>query len=89
MDNVPVGILGDSPGETLVLLTRRYKAVKIPVVPGRTYVQPSRPISMPKWDYTNPDGLQEAYDLGQVDGARFMRMQTRREQRRRLAPGAS
>ena len=40
VDNVPVCALDDAPGATLVLLTRRYRA--LPDIPGRTYVQPSR-----------------------------------------------
>jgi predicted acylesterase/phospholipase RssA len=66
-DNVPVAAAG--PGPTLVLLTRRYRA--LPAHPARTYVQPSRPVPVASWDYTDPDGLQAAFDLGLRDGAAF------------------
>jgi hypothetical protein len=71
IDNVPVSALGDSGGNTLILLTRQYPIKKIPRVPGRTYVQPSEPIPISKWDYTSPDGLQRAYDLGRHDAKEF------------------
>ena len=70
VDNVPVCALDDAPGETLVLLTRRYPA--LPAVPGRTYIQPSETIPVSAWDYTSPDGLQFAYDLGRRDGEAFV-----------------
>lgn len=73
VDNVPVSILDGSEEPTLVLLTRKYDPARIPRVPNRTYVQPSRPIPISKWDYTNPEGLQEAYDLGRADGTAFCR----------------
>jgi len=70
VDNVPVCALDDAPGETLVMLTRRYPA--LPDIPGRTYVQPSMKIPVSAWDYTNADGLQFAYDLGRRDGEAFV-----------------
>lgn len=73
VDNVPVGILDGTEEPALVLLTRNYDPARIPAVSNRTYVQPSRPISVSKWDYTNPEGLQEAYDLGRADGEAFCR----------------
>jgi predicted acylesterase/phospholipase RssA len=71
VDNVPVCALDDAPGETLVMLTRRYPA--LPSIPGRTYVQPSMKIPVSAWDYTNADGLQFAYDLGRRDGEAFVK----------------
>jgi len=70
IDNVPVCALDNDPGETLVLLTRRYKA--LPTIAGRTYVMPSRPIPVDAWDYTKPHGLQETFDLGRRDGETFL-----------------
>ncbi|MGE5361688.1 MAG: patatin-like phospholipase family protein [Bacteroidales bacterium] len=70
IDNVPVCALGDSPGRTLVMLTRRYRT--LPDIPGRTYVQPSMEIPLGAWDYTNADGLQIAYDLGRRDAEAFL-----------------
>ncbi|HYR01650.1 MAG TPA: patatin-like phospholipase family protein [Casimicrobiaceae bacterium] len=71
VDNVPVDAWGEAPGRTLVLLTRRYR--RLPVHPARTYVQPSMPVPVSSWDYTNPAGLQAGYDLGRRDGETFVR----------------
>jgi predicted acylesterase/phospholipase RssA len=70
-DNVPVEALGDAPGRTLILLTRRYR--RLPVHRSRCYAQPSVTVPVSSWDYTNPRGLQAAYDLGRRDGERFVR----------------
>lgn len=72
IDNVPEKALTDLNGTILYLLTRRYSAKTIPVIPGRTYVQPSRPVGISKWDYTSPGGIQDAYDLGREDGRAFL-----------------
>jgi hypothetical protein len=69
-DNVPVAALADAPGRTLVLLTRRFR--RLPAHDGRIYVQPSAPIAVSGWDYTDPAGLQAAFDLGRRDGAAFV-----------------
>ncbi|MBU2549951.1 MAG: patatin-like phospholipase family protein [Proteobacteria bacterium] len=71
VDNVPVRALDPDDGPALVLLTRLYRPELLPQSPTRRYVQPSRPISVAKWDYTNPQGFQDAYDLGRRDGERF------------------
>src|SRR6266550_4026084 len=55
VDNVPVGPIEPieaAGGRTLVLLTRIYR--RVPKMPGRTYVQPSRPIGAKQFDVTNP-----------------------------------
>lgn len=70
IDNVPMCALDDAPGETLVLLSRPH--ARLPEVPGRTYVQPSEPVGISAWDYTSPNGLQKAYDLGRRDGEAFV-----------------
>jgi predicted acylesterase/phospholipase RssA len=70
-DNVPVAALGDAPGPTLVLLARRYR--RLPLHASRVYVQPSTAVPVSSWDYTNPAGLQAAYDLGRRDGETFAR----------------
>ncbi len=68
IDNVPVAALPEEyRSDALVLLTRKYSPDKIPAVPGRTYVQPSVPIPITKWDYTNPGGLKDAHDIGMRD----------------------
>jgi len=75
IDNVPVYAVEDDTagGDVLVLLTRRYGEKSIPRVPGRVYVQPSSEPPVSKWDYTNPDGLQKAYDMGRRDGDVFVK----------------
>jgi len=75
IDNVPVFTLGEDEkkGRTLVLLTRIYKADTIPRTRERLYLQPSVTPAVSKWDYTNPAGLQAAYDLGKKDGETFIK----------------
>jgi predicted acylesterase/phospholipase RssA len=75
VDNVPVCALDDAPGATLVLLTRRYPA--LPDIAGRTYVQPSAKVPVSAWDYTSPEGIQSAYDLGRRDGEGFLKTRRR------------
>jgi predicted acylesterase/phospholipase RssA len=72
VDNVPVDAVTGA-RSTLVLLTRPFPEAAIPDVPGRTYVQPSRPAPVAKWDYTSPGKVQETYDLGRRDGEAFAR----------------
>jgi predicted acylesterase/phospholipase RssA len=69
VSNVPIGGIEPATGNTLVLLTRQYR--KLPTVAGRTYVQPSKPIPVAAWDYTNADAVQSAFDLGRWDGEMF------------------
>jgi len=73
IDNVPERIINTSRQKILILLTRKYAKNKIPDVKGRTYVQPSQPITIKKWDYTNPKGIQEAFDLGKKDAESFIK----------------
>jgi len=70
IDSVPASLAEGRAGTTLVLLSKRYKK-PLPEVKGRVYVQPSAPIGIDKFDYANPVGLQQAYDLGVRDGQRF------------------
>lgn len=75
IDNVPVSVIGEDAGKgrMLVLMSRIHRADRIPQTPDRIYVQPSVPPAVSKWDYTNPSGLQSAYDLGKKDGETFIR----------------
>jgi len=73
IDNVPYRAIEDAGGKTLFLLTRWYPDKTLPSISDHTYAQPSRPIAISKWDYTNPDGLRDAYELGREDGKRFRR----------------
>jgi len=72
VDNVPIHAIRPEEIPCLVLLTRRYPAHRIRGIAGRTYIQPSRPIPVSKWDYTHPESLQAAWDLGRRDGERFL-----------------
>ena len=70
-DNVPAAAVDADDGPTLVLLTRRY--LRLPRHPARVYVQPSAPVPVSAWDYTDAEGLQAAFDLGRRDGEEFVR----------------
>jgi len=83
VDNVPVEPLRNleaQGGRSLVLLTRLYKAV--PLLPNRTYVQPSVPIRVKQFDVTDPAGIRHAYELGLKDGGTFARSLSSRKARR-------
>lgn len=69
VSNVPTGGIADADGLTLVLLTRPFAS--LPAIAGHTYVQPSQPIPVHVWDYTNDSALQASYDLGRRDGESF------------------
>jgi predicted acylesterase/phospholipase RssA len=70
VDNAPVAAV-EPAQSVLVLLTRPCPRDSLPRVPGRTYVQPSEPLPIDKWDYTSPEGVRGAYELGRRDGAAF------------------
>ena len=72
VDNVPLLALGPGEGPTLVLLSRRYPPHLLRGHAGVTYLQPSRPVGISKWDYTNPQGIQDAFDLGRRDAESFL-----------------
>ncbi len=71
VDNVPIHGVENEPGKTLVLLTRPYK--NLPQHPERVYVQPSVKLPVVSWDYTNPGGVQAAYDQGVKDAQSFLK----------------
>jgi len=71
-DNAPVDAVGDGP--TIVLLTRPF--ARLPAHPLRTYVQPSRPVPVASWDYTDPAGLDAAFALGRRDAVRWCGIRT-------------
>lgn len=75
IDNVPVSVIGNDAknGKMLVLMSRIHRADRIPQTAERLYVQPSVTPPVSKWDYTNPAGLQSAYDLGKKDGETFIK----------------
>ncbi len=67
-DNVPVAALPECE-RILVLLTKHYR--EVPNTERVHYVQPSEPIPIGGWDYTDPVALQKSYDLGRRDGEQF------------------
>ncbi|MDX1733898.1 MAG: patatin-like phospholipase family protein, partial [Halioglobus sp.] len=70
IDNVPAHLADGREGRTLVLLSKRYRQ-PLPPPAQRVYVQPSRPILIDKFEYADPQGLQDTYDLGVDDGVAF------------------
>ena len=72
IENIPVRLAADQPGRTLVLTSRKYEQ-PLPSTKRVTWVQPSQPIKIDKFDYANPEGLQETFDLGVRDGRAFGR----------------
>lgn len=70
-DNAPVHGVPDNSGDTLILLTRPYRF--IPPVAGRHYLAPSERPPVSSWDYTNPKGIQDTFDLGRRDGERLLK----------------
>lgn len=78
VDNAPVHVVQPA-HHTLVLLTWHRPQASLPRIPGRTYVQPSQPVPIEKWDYTSAERVQRTYDLGRRDGEAFARGQRRIE----------
>jgi len=76
--NVPTEGLFAAPGQTLVLLTRRFPT--LPSVAGRVYMQPSQTIPASAWDYTDAAAVQSTFDLGRRDGERFCAALTARRE---------
>ena len=75
VDPVPVDLVADVPGQTLVLTTRTYNR-KTPVfaLDGRLYVQPSVPLPVGSWDFTSPQRFLKAYEQGRVDAESFLKL---------------
>lgn len=77
VDNVPVDALDATPGNVLVLVTRLYPRPRRFVMQSggqrRLYLQPSQRVPISSWDYTRPDAMTHAYDLGRRDGETFLR----------------
>ncbi|MFP4474102.1 MAG: patatin-like phospholipase family protein [Desulfatibacillaceae bacterium] len=75
VDNVPLYALDDvrRPGESvLVMLTRALPGGGAPDTADVTYVWPSRPIRINKWDYTNPEGQRRALEQGRRDAEAYL-----------------
>lgn len=75
LDPVPVDLVADVPGQTLVLTTRPYNR-KAPVfaMEGRLYVQPSVPLAAASWDFTSPRRFLKTYEQGRADAESFLRL---------------
>lgn len=73
IDSVPVKFLPKKE-KSLILLTKRYDT--LPQCEHYHYIQPSEVIPVDKWDYTSPDKLQIAYELGKKDGLNFLHQQS-------------
>ncbi len=73
VDNVPLAALGPKAGRTLVLLSRPYKPGALPKDPEIVYMQPSAPVPVAKWDYTSWQRIHRAYEMGRLDGERYLR----------------
>lgn len=75
IDPVPVRLVSDVPGPTLVLTTRRY-AKKTPVfaADGCLYVQPSSPVAASGWDFTSPKRFLKTYEQGRQDAEAFLKL---------------
>ncbi len=74
IDRIPVGTVADVPGQTLVLMARRYPSLA-PVFArdGLLYVQPSETLAVSGWDYTSAARFQKTFDLGRRDGEAFLK----------------
>ncbi len=72
IENIPIRLAAQQPGKTLVLASRHYHH-ELPSTDRLIWVQPSEPIRIDKFDYANPDGLQETFELGLRDGRTFGR----------------
>lgn len=67
--NIPIDGIPSDGIETLVLLTHHFQ--RLPTLDGSIYVQPSQPIQVGTWDYTDARALQATFDLGRRDGEAF------------------
>lgn len=77
VDNVPVDALDATPGNVLVLVTRLYPRPRRFVIETggqrRLYLQPSQRVPISSWDYTKPEAMTHAYELGRRDAEAFLR----------------
>lgn len=68
VDAVPVRALGPAAraGAVLVFLNRPHPAERLG--DNVRYLAPSAPVPIHKWDYTSPDRVRRAFDMGRRDG---------------------
>ncbi len=67
VDNAPAFVADALPGarRNLVLLTRPYRDDLTGVRGSRLYVAPTGPVPAGRWDYTRPEGVEEAVTMGE------------------------
>ena len=72
-DNVPASIPERDPAvkRNLVILTRPYPDGVVGEKGSRLYLQPSGPIPIERWDYTEKAGVEATLELGRADAERF------------------
>ncbi len=69
VDNVPADAAEREPSVrgNLVLLTRPYPATSLGAQGSRTYVAPTKPVPIERWDYTQPHLLDETIEMGEAE----------------------
>ena len=72
VENVPLSAVAEC-RRPLVLLSRHLRTLPRP---GRElYACPSKPVPVSTWDFSSPGKIIETFELGRIDGARFVRQQ--------------
>ena len=76
VDNAPAFLAahGDGIERVIVLLTRPYAPALTGQQGTRLYVAPSSPVPAGRWDYTRPEGVEEAVALGERDATTYQRV---------------
>ena len=72
VENVPLSAVAEC-RRPLVLLSRHHR--NLPRGAREVYACPSRPVPVAPWDFSSPDKVVAAYELGRSDGAEFLREQ--------------
>ncbi len=69
VDNVPADVAEDHHAVrgNLVLLTRPYPHKALGVQGDRTYIAPTRPVPIERWDYTQPELLDQTIEMGEEE----------------------
>ena len=69
VDNVPADAAERHPNVrgNLVLLTRPYPQESLGIQGDRTYLAPTRPVPIERWDYTQPDLLDQTIEMGEAE----------------------
>ena len=71
VDNVPADAAerGRDIRGNLVLLTRPYPSKALGIHGTRTYVAPTKPVPIERWDYTQPELLDQTIEMGETEAA--------------------